>query len=107
MPTEPQEEIEKISKKILTFQELKTLTMHQDYIYKKIIVPSLNKLPNDIREEKINDFNHYYKTNRNIIAYLWKAHLENKLVLEHLMLDKDVTPKIERVRLEIEEELIE
>jgi hypothetical protein len=106
MTVEPQEEIETISKKIMTFQELKTLTMHQDYIYKKIIVPGLNKLPNDIREEKIQDFNHYYRTNRNIIGYLWKEHLENKLIIDHLMIDKEVAAKVERTRLEIEEELI-
>jgi len=68
----PDEALEDISKEIHSMRELKALTFHQDYVYRHVIHPALSKLEKQGEKEAIKAFSHYYKTNRNIIAYLWK-----------------------------------
>lgn len=68
----PDEALEDISKEIRSLRELKALTFHQDYVYRHVINPTLQKLQKQGDKDAVQAFNHYYKTNRNIIAYLWK-----------------------------------
>jgi hypothetical protein len=68
----PDEAIEEISEEIQSLRELKALTFHQDYVYRHVIHPALLKLQKQGDKEAVDAFSHYYKTNRNIIAYLWK-----------------------------------
>ncbi len=76
MSSEPEEAIEEISQKIESLRELKSLTFHQDFVYKSIIKPELDKLASAGKQSVVDAFSHYYRTNRNIIAYLW-TELEN------------------------------
>jgi len=102
-----QDQLEDLSKNVESLRELKSLVLHNDYVYKREIVPALNKLPSDIREETIKQFNHYHSMSKNIITYLWKTHLENKITLGRLKLDTDVKKKIEALDDEVGDELQE
>ena len=68
----PDEALEEISEEIHTLRELKALTFHQDYVYRHILKPGLDKLSQSGQKDVVDAFHHYYRTNRNIIAYLWK-----------------------------------
>lgn len=76
--------MEELSKQVDSLKELKVLNVHQEFVFNMHLVPALNKVPSDIRESTIKVMNHYNKIWTNIITYLWRIHLDNKLTLEYL-----------------------
>ncbi len=82
----PEDAIEEISQEIQSLRELKALTFHQDYIYKHQIKKGLDVLARAGNKDIVEAFSHYYRTNRNIIAYLWQEVMKAKhpeLMEEH------------------------
>lgn len=102
--TTEEENIEELSKEVATLRELKAITFHLDNEYKKHIIPTLDKLPAEIKSKAVDTFNHYFRTARNMVTYLWKEHSENKLILEILLEDEAVKKKIEKIKSEIDVE---
>ena len=98
MSRKPDEEMEKMSKRVETLRELKSFALHQDFVYKSEIIPSLQKLPANIKDKTIKSFNHYYKVNRNIIGYLWKEAAIAKKILEELSKDSVIKEDIENLK---------
>ena len=100
-------DIEESAEKVESLKELKTLGLHLDYILKEQILPAISKLPVDIKEKTAVTFSHYHKVTKKIIGYLWKTHLENKVIIKELEKDKDFLKKIEYIKDAIEEEVNE
>jgi hypothetical protein len=107
MVQSPEEEIEEISTSIESFRELKTIIYHQDYVYKKEIIVALNRLPPDIKENTVATFNHFYKTYKNVVGYLWKTSIKQKQILAKLCEDKDIAKQMEEIEVTLSEEGVE
>jgi len=97
-----EEQIEELSSDIQSIRELKTLIFHSDDVYKQSILPSLSRVPSDIREHTVDRFNHFWRLNRKIIAYLWKKHLTNDMIIRELEKDPDIKSRIEGIREEVD-----
>jgi len=99
-----EEQLEELSTEIKTFKELKAIIFHQDYVIAQQLMPALNRLPSDIKEATLNQFNHYFRTNKNIISYLWTEGLRQKNLLDTLRENPDVKAIIEQAEQEIEDQ---
>ena len=93
-----EESIEELAQNVTSFKELKAIVFSQDMVYKNILLPAFARLPSDIRDDRLKMFNHFFRTYKNMIGYLWKEGVRMKQIIEELSNDEETCKKIEEIQ---------